>query len=417
MLGPHHNRDAMSEAVEEEASKPSVKKKPAKKSARKRSRKGTRTKKTTPTTATAADKVGSRREKGYPSDSLEQVLVLGNGIVKYAGGDKIRRLTLMQKLERSPNSSAVRVLITNSGKYGVTTGSYHAEWIELTADGRTACDDSQPPRARALAKFRLAINSIPPFKAIYEEYVNKRVPAPEVMKDFLESSSFYVDDPRGCLDIFVVNAKDLGLLQTIGGAETLVSIEQAIDDLPAAVAPSVRTAPFTAPAVGASSEPADWDHTCFYVTPIGEEGSEQRRHADLFMGSIVQPAMDELGLRVVRADQIGSPGMITSHVMEHIKRSRLVIADLSTLNPNVFYEMALRHACRLPVVQIIRKTDRIPFDTNQVRTVVIDTTDIYTLVPKIATYQAEIAAQARAAIENPENAANPITIFYPAFWK
>src|SRR5262249_42820294 len=151
--------------------------------------------------------------------------------------------------------------------------------------------------------------------------------------------------------------------------------------------------------------------------PIGDDGSEQRKHADLFMGSIVQPAMDELKLRVVRADQIGSPGMITSQVIEHIKRSRLVIADLSTLNPNVFYEMALRHACRLPVVKIIRKADRIPFDTNQVRTVVIDTSDIYTLVPKIATYQAEIAAQARSAIENPENAGNPISIFYPSFWK
>jgi hypothetical protein len=390
---------------------------PKKKVVAKKTRRRKRGKAATRPVRTGTEKVGSRREKGYPSDALEQVLGLGIGIVKYAGGDKIRRLTLMQKLERSPNSSAVRVLITNSSKYGVTTGSYQAEWLELTPDGRIACDDAQPARDRTLARFRLAIQNIPPFKAIYEEYVNKRVPAPEVMKDFLESSSFYVDDPRECLDVFVVNAKDLGLLQTIGGAETLVSIEQAVEDLPTGPTtgrPSMAIAVIPTEAGGSS---ADWLHTCFYVTPIGDEGSEQRKHADLFMGSIVQPAMDELKLRVVRADQIGSPGMITTHVIEHLKRSRLVIADLSTLNPNVFYEMALRHACRLPVVQIIRKADRLPFDTNQVRTVVIDTSDIYTLVPKIATYQAEIAAQARAAIENPENAGNPISVFYPAFWK
>ncbi|HEX8697057.1 MAG TPA: hypothetical protein VF746_31855 [Longimicrobium sp.] len=365
-----------------------------------------------------AAKIGSKREKGYPSEPLEQVLVLGAGIVNYAGGDKIRRLTLMQKLGRSPNSSAVRVLITNSSKYGVTIGSYKAEWIELTPDGRIACDDTQTHRDRTLAKFRLAIQNIPPFKAIYEEYVNKRVPAPEVMKDFLESSSFYIDDPRACLDVFVVNAKDLGLLQTIGGAETLVSVEHVLEEL-ASTPQSPRA--FATPPLSATNEigtaKGDWAQVCFYVTPIGEEGSEQRKHADLFMGSIVQPAIEELGLRVVRADQIGSPGMITSQIIEHIKRSRLVVADLSTLNPNVFYETALRHACRLPIVQIIRKVDRIPFDTNQVRTVVIDTTDIYTLVPKIATYQAEIATQARAALEDPENAGNPISVFYPAFWK
>ena len=47
--------------------------------------------------------------------------------------------------------------------------------------------------------------------------------------------------------------------------------------------------------------------------------------------------------------------MITSQVLEYLKRSRLAVADLSYLNPNVFYEVALRHALRLPVVQLIER--------------------------------------------------------------
>jgi hypothetical protein len=39
----------------------------------------------------------------------------------------------------------------------------------------------------------------------------------------------------------------------------------------------------------------------------------------------VQPALEELGLTVVRADQIGEPGMITTQVLEYLKRSRLAI--------------------------------------------------------------------------------------------
>ncbi|OOX26003.1 hypothetical protein Xazr_16825 [Xanthomonas campestris pv. azadirachtae] len=103
------------------------------------------------------------------------------------------------------------------------------------------------------------------------------------------------------------------------------------------------------------------------------------------MSSLVQPALEELGLTVVRADHIGEPGMITTQVLEYLKKSRLAIADLSYLNPNVFYEVALRHALRLPVVQIIRKSDRLPFDVNQARTLVFDTSDIYSLVPKLQT--------------------------------
>lgn len=145
--------------------------------------------------------------------------------------------------------------------------------------------------------------------------------------------------------------------------------------------------------------------------------TEERKHSDLFISSLVQPALDELGLKVVRADQIGEPGMITTQVLEYLKLSKLAIADLSYLNPNVFYEVALRHALRLPVVQLIRKADKLPFDVNQSRTLVFDTTDIYSLIPKLQTYRSEIANQARKAIEDPESVGNPVSVFYPAFYK
>lgn len=106
--------------------------------------------------------------------------------------------------------------------------------------------------------------------------------------------------------------------------------------------------------------------------------------------------------------------MITSQVLEYLKRSKLAIADLSYLNPNVFYEVALRHALRLPVVQWIRKADRLPFDVNQTRTITIDTTDIYSLVPKLQTYRSEIANQARKALDDPESVGNPVTTSPPA---
>jgi hypothetical protein len=166
----------------------------------------------------------------------------------------------------------------------------------------------------------------------------------------------------------------------------------------------------------ATSETSDWAKICFYVTPIGSPGSEERRHSDLFLSSLVEPAVQEFDLKVIRADQIGKAGMITAQVIEHVVKARVVIADLSFHNPNVFYEISLRHACRLPIVQITRLADPIPFDLDQFRTVQVDTTDIYSLVPQMETYRSEIASHVRRALQSPDDLGNPLTAFYPAFW-
>lgn len=163
-----------------------------------------------------------------------------------------------------------------------------------------------------------------------------------------------------------------------------------------------------------TAEHAQFETTCFYVAPIGDVGSPLRKHSDLFLGSIIEPAVEPFKLKVIRAEAIDKPGVITKQVIEYLLRSRLVIADLSHHNPNVYYELAIRHMMRLPVVQIIRAADKVPFDMNQMRTVIIDDSDIYSLVPKIASYQSEISTQIRRAFEDPDSVDNPITTYYPA---
>src|SRR5207244_625988 len=99
----------------------------------------------------------------------------------------------------------------------------------------------------------------------------------------------------------------------IGGSERIIPIEQALEEVssepvPESVAPSgvlrLAGASESAPALG------DFAKVCFYITPIGDEDSEQRRHADFLMEYIIKPAVAEFGLTVVRADQMGKPGMI-----------------------------------------------------------------------------------------------------------
>lgn len=362
-----------------------------------------------------------RAQRPFPACPFDEALEFAKSIFEYGSGQPVRRLSIFDHLHKSPDSSSSRQLITNAGKYGLTKGSYAAEHIELTSDGLKVVDEENSAREISRTNIKLAIEDVEPFKKLYDSFAGNKLPARAALIDSIKNYDVPNDLAEEAVDTFIVNLRFVGLLQTLSGAERVVTVDHYLDTLPTSSNPgsviqavTPHTPHRTSTAI-VTAEHAQYEATCFYVTPIGEEGSEQRKHSDLFLGSIVEPALEQFGLKVVRADSIDKPGTITRQIIDYLLRSRLVIADLSFQNPNVFYELAIRHAARLPVVQIIRTMDRVPFDVQQIRTIKIDTSDIYSLVPKIDTYRSEIASQVRRALEDPDSVDNPITTFYPEF--
>lgn len=119
-----------------------------------------------------------------------------------------------------------------------------------------------------------------------------------------------------------------------------------------------------------------FEEECFFIAPIGPEGSPERNRSDGVLDYIVTPAAEELGLVAIRADKIAEPGQITLQVIEHVLSSKAAVIDLTYLNANVFYEMAVRHTARMPVALIAEKDCRLPFDIAQMRTIFFDHTDL-----------------------------------------
>lgn len=101
---------------------------------------------------------------------------------------------------------------------------------------------------------------------------------------------------------------------------------------------------------------------CFVISPIGERGSSTRRRADGVLDEIIRPALEPLGYRVERADHDKTPGVVTEGMIAKILSAHLVVADLSGLNPNVMYELALRHAAGRAVIQMLEEGQQLPFD-------------------------------------------------------
>lgn len=111
------------------------------------------------------------------------------------------------------------------------------------------------------------------------------------------------------------------------------------------------------------------ERTCFVICSIGDEGSQARVRANQVLEHVIRPAAEANNLVPVRSDQISKPGMITTQIIRHILNDAMVVADLSDHNSNVFYELALRHAFRKPIVQMIVDDQKIPLDVGGLRTV------------------------------------------------
>ncbi len=111
---------------------------------------------------------------------------------------------------------------------------------------------------------------------------------------------------------------------------------------------------------------------CFVISPIGQEGSEVRRHADEVFRHIILPAVERFGLKASRSDHLDDPGKISDQMFERILNDDLCIAVLTGFNPNVFYELAIAQFARRPVIIMLEKGNDLPFDVQDLRYVPYD---------------------------------------------
>lgn len=351
-----------------------------------------------------------RGPKAYPVQTFEEALKIGQGIMDKASGQPVKRVTLLKELGLTDNNNT-RALISNSVRYQVTRGHPHAETLTLEPKGRSAVDPAVPPKQRTKARFELAIQNVAPFNKLYEQYKGSKMPTLQVMQDGLDGID--VGDRPQCVDVFVQNAKFVGILRMAEGAEVIVPIDEAVGAETSAGVGASPGASITLANVPVAAE--NFDNVCFFIAPIGDAGSEPRKHSDAILASYVEKALQsvEPHLKVVRADKIEQPGMISKQVIEYLLKSRLVVADLSYQNPNVFYELSLRHATGKPVVHIRRSTDRIPFDIGNFKTIEIKFDDKFDVLAELETIRSTISQFARQALATGISTDNPILTYCP----
>lgn len=145
---------------------------------------------------------------------------------------------------------------------------------------------------------------------------------------------------------------------------------------------------------------------CFVIAQIGAEGSPERARSDQVFRHIIKVVIEPRGYEPLRADHLGKPGLITSQIVEHLLEDPLVIADLTGSNPNVYYELAIRHAVRKPVVLLASQGERLPFDVAPSRTIRFDHHDL----DSVANCIQELSKQVEAAEKDPDDIDSPVSV-------
>lgn len=107
---------------------------------------------------------------------------------------------------------------------------------------------------------------------------------------------------------------------------------------------------------------------CFVMMPF-------KSPFDIYYESIYNPAIKSTELEPIRADDLFRPSVIVSDLWDMIQRAKVLLAELTTKNPNVFYELGLAHAIGKPVILVSETMDDVPFDLQQLRVILYDKND------------------------------------------
>jgi hypothetical protein len=109
---------------------------------------------------------------------------------------------------------------------------------------------------------------------------------------------------------------------------------------------------------------------CFVLMPFGKKPDATGDIVDFdeVYQQIIKPAIEKAGLECVRADEEMTGGIIHKPMFERLILCEYAVADLTTANANVFYELGLRHAVRpWSTVLMFANGERLPFDVGLLR--------------------------------------------------
>lgn len=145
---------------------------------------------------------------------------------------------------------------------------------------------------------------------------------------------------------------------------------------------------------------------CFVIIPFSKTKScTEQKWTEIFE-YIIKPAVEESQLGYECERSIAERENIIKGILEALNRANVVIADLTDNNPNVFYELGVRHTLTNRTILIAQGEEHIPFDLSSYPVA------FYSESPaKIAEFKKDIKKKLEDIEKNPDRSDNPVADF------
>jgi len=292
----------------------------------------------------------------FPKNTLEDAIAVAKAIEDKNGGNPMRA-DLLAKAVGFNRSDDWRFLdlLKSANMYGLVAGSGAKATVSLEKIGQDVVAPGSPQdRKKALL---MAFHNVEEFKKVGEFYGNKRIPEDEYFLNTLTRQFNIPRDRAGAFaEVFRANTKFLRSFDVQTGTGAANDIDQEPND-------AEGTTPTTA--VGKERRIREFLDTCFVMMPFGT-------WFDRYYQEIYIPAIKDAGLEPIRADELFNTGSVVEQIWEQIGKARILLADLTDKNANVFYELGLAHAAKKPVVFTSGKVEDVPFDLRHLRVIVYE---------------------------------------------
>jgi hypothetical protein len=291
---------------------------------------------------------------GFPKNSLEDALRVAKALDDKFAGNPTRAADLVKAVGFNKETDwRFRDLLKSAELYGLTSGTGPTAIVKLEKLGEDILSpSSSEQRQKALLD---AFRTVSQFKAVEDYYKGKKIPEDEFFANTLiREFSIPRDRIQTFADVFLANLTFLKAFRVseVKDESGRVKTDQVVD---AAVSSSEHRCEGV----------REFLDTCFVMMPFGQWN-------DLYYKEIFVPAIKEAGFEPVRGDEIFSSGSVVEQIWEQIEKAKVLLADLTGKNPNVFYELGLAHADRKPVVFTSGNLDDVPFDLRHLRVIIYD---------------------------------------------
>jgi predicted nucleotide-binding protein len=323
----------------------------------------------------------TRQKRMTPASSLEDSLVVIKSIAEANNGKPYSRLLVAQAMNRKPDSSIFRQLVTSSNQYGLSVGGYSAERIAISDRGMSIAmpkDDSEKTRA-----LRETFHSIDAYNRIYEHYKGAKLPQQDLLRNTLiRELGIPAENASEVMDGFIRDATFVGLVADVSGSLRVLTeayledTQGALETSPASTIevdsapdsePHSVPAPITSPLLpNGSSDAKPAGPTRIFITHGSNSGIVEQIRQILLFGKYQPVIAEEQQTTAISVpDKVLNSMRTCQGGIIHVENERVLLDDQGethyVLNPNVLIEIGAAMALyKRKFVLLVKRGVKLP---------------------------------------------------------